>query len=107
MIGEDDRDQPAAVIRALRAAERVGFAVRRGAGPGPSCCLPAAGRVLAMLAAQHPGGRLAELGTGVGVGAAWLAWGMDPTATLVTVEADPQRAAVAAEVLGGDDRITV
>ena len=107
MGGVEDSGLPAGVARALRAAERVGFSLVRGAGPGPSCCLPAAGRVLAVLAAGRPGGRFAELGTGVGAGAAWLASGMDATATLVTVEADPDRAALATEVLAGDDRITV
>jgi len=107
MVEVGDGELPPGVVRAAREARRVGFALARGAGPGPSCCLPATGRVLAVLAAARPGGRFAELGTGVGAGAAWLASGMDATATLVTVEADPERAATAAEVLAGDDRITV
>ena len=39
--------------------------------------------------------RIAEIGTGFGVGAAWLLAGMDPTASLVTVEVDAERAKAA------------
>jgi predicted O-methyltransferase YrrM len=98
---------PEIVVRAEAAARRHGFALTRDEGPGPSCSSPAAGRVLAVLAAQRPGARIAEIGTGVGMGAAWLSAGMDAASTLVTVEVDAGRAAVAAEVLGGDERITV
>jgi hypothetical protein len=59
MAGDGNGGLPAGVVRAVRAAERVGFALARGAGPGPSCCLPDAGRVLAVLAAARPARRLA------------------------------------------------
>jgi predicted O-methyltransferase YrrM len=57
--------------------------------------------------AQRPGGRFAEVGTGVGAGAAWMSWAMDAMSRLVTVELDADRAAVAADVLRGDDRVEV
>lgn len=54
-------------------------------------CLPAVGRVLRAFAAAVPaGGRVLELGTGVGVGTAWLADGLAtrPGCELVTVDVD-------------------
>lgn len=56
---------------------------------------------------MRSGGRVAELGTGTGAGAAWLLAGMDDTARLVTVELDQGRAAVARRVLAGDPRAEV
>ena len=45
---------------------------------------------LAALAASKPGGRLLELGTGTGIGTAWLLSGMDGDARLDTVDVDEQ-----------------
>ena len=42
------------------------------------------GRLLAVLAAQRPRGLFAEVGTGCGVGTAWLASALGPEAALVT-----------------------
>lgn len=83
---------------ALAEAERLGF--------DRSCSLEV-GRLLRTLAASRPGGCLAELGTGTGVGAAWLLAGMDDTARLTTAELDPGRAKVARRVLGDDPRAEV
>lgn len=60
-----------------------------------------------MLAASCHGGRIAELGTGTGVGSAWIATAMPSGCTLVTTEIDPARAAAAAGVLAADDRVHV
>jgi predicted O-methyltransferase YrrM len=54
--------------------------------------LPEIGRLLAVLAAQRPRGRFAEIGTGCGVGTAWIASALDAEAGLVTVETDAERA---------------
>ena len=43
------------------------------------------GALLSALAASKPGGRLLELGTGTGHGAAWLLAGMEDASTLATV----------------------
>jgi predicted O-methyltransferase YrrM len=51
------------------------------------------GRLLAMLAAQRPRGRFAEVGAGCGVGTAWIESALGPEATLLTVETDANRAA--------------
>jgi len=89
---------PERVRRALDEAGRQDF--------DRSCSLET-GRLLRALAASRPGGRLAELGTGMGVGAAWLLAGMDAGARLVTAELDPQRAETARRVLTGDERVGV
>lgn len=65
------------------------------------------GRLLRTLAASKPGGHLLELGTGPGVGAAWLLAGMDPAARLLTAERDPERARQVADLLGDDARLRV
>lgn len=67
---------------------------------------PQTGALLATLAAAKPGGRLLELGTGTGLGTAWLLHGMDATAHLDTVESDAGVAAVARRHLAGDARVT-
>lgn len=84
---------PALVGAALERARASGFAYS---------CDPEVGRLLAVLAAAVPeGGRVLEIGTGAGVGAAWLVSGLLPRTdvTLTTVEQDERTAEVAA---GGD-----
>lgn len=97
---EPDSGWPPLVQRAFEAARRLGFPTSRAeaGADGPSCSQPDAGRVLAMLAAGCRDGRVGEIGTGTGMGTAWLASSLPATAELVTVEADADRAAAAAEV---------
>lgn len=52
-------------------------------------CSEETGRLLRTLAAGKPGGRVLELGTGLGAGAAWLLAGMSADSMLLTVENDP------------------
>ncbi|MFI5531958.1 O-methyltransferase [Kitasatospora sp. NPDC051853] len=85
-------------LSALRtAAGRAGFTMS---------CDERTGALLAALAAARPGGRLLELGTGVGEGTAWLLDGMDREARLVTVELDGEVQAVAEEQFGADGRVS-
>jgi predicted O-methyltransferase YrrM len=100
---------PALVVQAHNAARRVGFALTREEArqAGPSASLSEVGRFLAMLAAGCAGGKIGELGTGTGIGAAWMASAMPQDCTLVTVEIDPDRAAAAREALAADPRIEV
>ena len=65
------------------------------------------GNLLRTLAASKPGGRLLELGTGTGLGTAWLLDGMSKDASLITVDQDAKASAVAAEHLGDDPRLEI
>ncbi|MGW6709324.1 O-methyltransferase [Streptomyces sp. NPDC054956] len=85
-------------LPALRAA-----ALEEGFGMS---CEERTGSLLAVLAAARPGGRVLELGTGVGEGAAWLLSGMDAAARLVSVELDEAVQKVARGQLGSDPRVT-
>jgi predicted O-methyltransferase YrrM len=58
-------------------------------------------RLVATLVASKPGGRVAEIGTSYGDGAAAIAASLPGGATFVTVELDPERAAQARERLAG------
>jgi len=67
---------------------------------------PKTGALLRALVAAKPGGRFLELGTGTGIGTAWLLDGMDRSASLTTVDSDPQVVEVARRHLGHDPRVT-
>jgi predicted O-methyltransferase YrrM len=69
--------------------------------------IPEVGRLLAALAASRPDGRLAEIGTGTGVGAAWIVSAMGPDASFVTVEADDDRAAACARLFAASPNVRV
>jgi predicted O-methyltransferase YrrM len=58
-------------------------------------------RLLAVLVASKPGGRIAEIGTAFGEGAKVIADALPRGATFVTVEPDPRRYALACELLAG------
>jgi predicted O-methyltransferase YrrM len=82
---------PEPVRLATERADRAGFTMS---------CDPGTGRLLAVLAAAVPAnGRVLELGTGTGVGTAWIAHGLHGRSDveLVTVEIDPATAALAAQ----------
>jgi predicted O-methyltransferase YrrM len=81
---------PPLVAAATARARQVGF---------PMSCHPDVGRLLAVLAAHLPeGGRVLELGTGTGVGTAWIVSGLRrrTDVTVTSVEKDPGTAAAAA-----------
>lgn len=80
---------PPLVARATALAAQHGFT---------RSCTPEVGRLLRVLAAQVRTGMIAEIGTGCGVGAAWLASGLAPGATLVTVETDAALAGAARDL---------
>ncbi|MET7852657.1 O-methyltransferase [Streptomyces avermitilis] len=94
---DDTPSRVPAVLPALRAAARdAGFIMS---------CEERIGSLLAVLAAACPGGRILELGTGVGEGTAWLLSGMDSNSCLVTVELDEGVQKVAREQLATDPRV--
>src|SRR5207245_7638558 len=80
--------EPPLLGRALELARELGF---------ERSSLPEVGRLLRALASGRF--RIAEIGTGTGVGAAWIADALAPGAVFVTVEADPERAEAAARLL--------
>ncbi len=67
---------------------------------------PKTGSLLRTLAAAKPGGQFLELGTGTGVGTAWLLVGMDAGSRLISVDSDPKVLEVARRHLGHDTRVT-
>jgi predicted O-methyltransferase YrrM len=69
--------------------------------------VPRTGYLLRTLAASKPAGTFLELGTGTGVGTAWLLDGMDSNARLISVDHDPVLMAVARRYLAGDPRLTL
>jgi predicted O-methyltransferase YrrM len=64
------------------------------------------GALLATLAASKPAGRVLELGTGTGLGTAWLLSGMDTASRLDTVDSDAGVVAIAQRHLASDPRVT-
>lgn len=81
---------PPLVARAKAVAADLGFS---------SSCSDEVGSLLRLLATVVRSTRVGEIGTGCGVGAAWLASGLAPGAELFTVEADEQRAKAAEKLL--------
>jgi len=101
---------PPLVARANAFARRAGLTPAgpdAGAASDPSCCLPCVGRLLAVLAAGCHEGRIGEVGTGVGLGSAWMASSMPADCMLVTVEMDEEKAAHATRLLADDGRVMV
>ncbi len=88
---------PEALDAIRRDTQRIGFTMASE---------PQTGSLLRTLAASKPGGRFLELGTGTGVGTAWLLAGMDAASRLDSVESDAQVMAVAQRHLGHDPRVT-
>lgn len=81
---------PPLVAAATARARQAGFLMS---------CDPTVGRLLAVLAAHLPeGARVLELGTGTGVGTAWIVSGLlrRTDVTVTSVEKDPETAAAAA-----------
>src|SRR5215510_15518580 len=89
---------PVLVKRAALVAEH--FAFRN------SCAIVYA-PLLQMLAAHIRGGVVGEMGTGAGVGTAWMAGTLGAGSRIVTIEADEARANAVRELFGDDSRITV
>ena len=88
----ESEELPDSVLAAHERAARTGFKL---------ACEVEVGRLLAVLAAAVPdGGRVLEIGTGVGVGLAWLVHGLGVRrdVEVVTVEFDDevQQAALSA-----------
>lgn len=88
---------PAVLDAILQDTRAIGFGMASEAKTGT---------LLRVLAASKPAGRILELGTGTGVGTAWLLAGMDAHARLDSVDNDPAAQGVAQRHLGRDPRVT-
>jgi predicted O-methyltransferase YrrM/precorrin-2 methylase len=86
---------PAAVARITEAAQAAGIYYGSDAQTGA---------FLRALAASKPGGALLELGTGIGLGAAWLLAGMDARARLTSVDIQ-EAGGIARRCLSQDTRL--
>jgi len=89
---------PPLVERAQDLAARLGF---------ERSCSDEAGRLLHVLASQRGRTRVAEIGTGCGVGSAWILAGLPPEVRFLTVELDAERAAAAGDLLRDDPNARV
>jgi predicted O-methyltransferase YrrM len=89
---------PIAVAEAHAHAEARGF---------QGSCVDEVGRLLRALAASLKLGIAGEIGTGFGVGAAWIASGLRPEIPFWTVERDPARANLARYALEQHENVTV
>lgn len=65
------------------------------------------GPLLHVLAAMRGRTRVAEMGTGTGVGAAWIVAALPPDVPFFTVEVDAERAAAATDLFRDDENVTV
>lgn len=87
---------PGKVLQAQALAQAAGFR---------QSCTDAVGQLLAVLAGAVRGAPILEIGTGMGVGTAWLA--LSATGPVVTVERDPARAESARTLFGDCPAVTV
>lgn len=87
-----DTDFPPVYNRLRRICETHGFTM-------PSD--PGVGRLLRTLCRSKPGGRLLELGTGVGYSLAWMLEGMDGDARCISLDNDEALCSAVREVITG------
>jgi len=91
-------ETPPLVVQALALAESHGF---------EKSCRPEEGALLHVLAVRRGITRAAEIGTGAGVGAAWIVSALPPQTPFFSAELDPDLAARAAELFAADPNVTV
>ena len=90
--------EPPLVDRAEELARELGF---------ERSCVPEVGRLLHALAAQRGRSRVAEIGSGAGVGTAWIASALHPGVPLYTVEREPRLAAAVRGLFADDPDVYV
>ncbi len=91
-------ETPPLVLRALALADSRGFA---------KSCKGEDGALLHVLAARRGIARAGEIGTGAGVGSAWIVSGLPPQVPFFTVELDPDLVAAVGELFAADPNVTV
>jgi predicted O-methyltransferase YrrM len=95
-MDDEPRQIPARVEAAREVTARYGF---------DEASQDRTGMLLRTLAASKPDGCLLELGTGTGVGTAWLLDGMNAGARLTSVDRNLETTALARQVAGDDPRL--
>lgn len=88
---------PDDVQRALEESRKLGFT---------NSCTPEVGRLLRFFVAAAGPGTVAELGTGCGVGSAWLLSGLREGQTFVSVESNPAYHRRVSELFGNTPNAT-
>lgn len=91
-------EQPPLVARALELAAASGF---------EKSCQREDGALLHVLAARRGITRVAEIGTGAGVGSAWIVSALPPTTPFFTTETDRELAAAVSDFYADDPNVTV
>jgi len=94
----DRSSLPPIVARAAGIADRFDF--------HNSCALPYV-PLLQMLAAQVRGGVIGEMGTGAGIGLAWISLVASSDTRIVSIEQDEPRASAVRDLFANDERVTV
>jgi predicted O-methyltransferase YrrM len=94
----DRASLPPLVARAADLADRFGF---------KNSCAIVYVPLLQMLAAQVHGGVIGEMGTGSGIGTAWMVLAKPSETRIVTIEVDDARADAVAELFADDPSVTV
>ncbi len=104
---------PYLVRRAKDLATELGFDLRpegnrAGTNPtGPSCCINEVGVLLKTLSSSVRTGKIGEIGTGAGVGRAWIVSGMAAGVTFATAEVDSMLANSVAKLLAEYETVRV
>jgi predicted O-methyltransferase YrrM len=96
MIDTLNLNPPAALAEIEAATRDIGFSMASDA---------LTGSLLRTLAASKPGGQFLELGTGTGMGTAWILDGMDQGSRLLTVDNDEKVSRLARQSLGRDPQV--
>lgn len=91
-------EPPPLVTRARALAASLGF---------EKSCAEEEGALLHVLAARRGTARVAEIGTGCGVGSAWIVSGLPPGTPFFTSELDPDLAAAASALFADDENVFV
>ncbi len=94
----DRRKLPSLVAGAADLADRFDF---------HNSCAKAYVPLLQTLTAQCRGGVIGEMGTGVGIGTAWMALAASPDTRIVTIERDGERSAAVRELFADVPNVTV
>ncbi|MBN3942818.1 class I SAM-dependent methyltransferase [Nostoc sp. NMS9] len=67
--------------------------------------LPEVGRLLHVLTSHITQGQIGEIGSGCGVGAAWIVSALHPDSTLITIESDRQLAKVVQQLFANKSNV--